>query len=123
MLAPSSCKGDTWIDEIRFCGTMRSEDGVSAGAVQMVKQTSVRVAPTPLAEGPWRAGTSMPSSRSWSTKAVVSRSASTGRGRSGPSQDDKGNPVWTVVVPDVSERSLLWVLIDGETDQVLSRAS
>ena len=98
--------------------------GVSAGTAQMVKQTRVWVAPTPLAEGGWRAG---PKDALLVFLAYEGRSFLDRHPEAMVdlhlSENDEGNPVWSIVALDTSDRGMMSVVIDAETGQVLSRAS
>ena len=98
--------------------------GVSAGAAQLVKETRVRVAPTALAGDAWGAG---PKDALLAFLAYEGRVFLEGHPEAivdlHLSENDEGRPVWTIVALDVSDRSLLSVVIDAETGEVLSYAS
>ena len=97
---------------------------VSAGTAQVVKQTRVWVAPGILAEGKWRAGPH---------DALLAFLACEGEAFLADhpetvvdlnlAQGEDGDPVWTVVALDVSDRSALAVSIDGETGSVVAYTS
>jgi hypothetical protein len=94
---------------------------VSAGAAQVVNQTPVWVAPRGMAEGAWRAGP---------RDALLVFLAHGGRAFLDEhplavvdlhlAGSDQGGPVWAIVALDPEERSLLSLLLDAETRQVLS---
>ncbi|NLF03179.1 MAG: hypothetical protein GX601_19620 [Anaerolineales bacterium] len=97
---------------------------VSTGEAQVVKQTRVWVAPGILAEGKWRAGP---------RDALLAFLACEGEAFLADhpetvvdlnlAQGEDGDPVWTVVALDVSDRSALAVSIDGETGSVVAYTS
>jgi hypothetical protein len=92
-----------------------------AGAARVVNQTQVWVTPRSMAEGSWQTGPS---------DALLAFLACGGRVFLGEhpravvdlhlSGNDEGGPVWTIVALDPEDRSLLSLLIDAETGQVLS---
>jgi hypothetical protein len=98
--------------------------GVGTGAAHVVRQTRVWDAPALLPEGDWQAGPRDPllvflayegsAFLERHPEAVVDLYLR---------EDSEGRPTWTVVALDVSDRSLLSLLIDAETGQVLSHAS
>ena len=94
---------------------------VNAGTAQVVNQTRVWVAPGVLDEGAWRTGPRDAllvflayGGQAFFDKhpqAVLDLHLAEGSG---------GSPVWSVVVLDPEDRSLLSVLVDAGTGQVLS---
>ena len=98
--------------------------GASAGAVQLVKETRVWVAPAALTGDAWGAGPK---------DALLAFLAYEGRAflEAHPQAvvnlhlgtDDGGRSVWSIVALDVSDRSLFSVVVDAETGEVLSCAS
>ncbi len=97
--------------------------GVSAGTARVVNQTRVWVAPTAMVEGTWQAGP---------RDALMAFLAYGGRAFLDKypqamvdlhlAESDGGGPVWTIVALDPEDRSLLSLLIDADTGQVLSVA-
>jgi hypothetical protein len=93
----------------------------NAGAARVVNQTQVWVTPTAMAEGSWRAGPSDAllvflacGGRAFldeHPQAVVDLHLAEAGGT---------GPVWTIVALDSGDRSLLSLLVDAETGQVLS---
>ena len=98
--------------------------GVRAGAAHVVKQTRVWDAPALLAEGAWQAG---PRDALLVFLAYEGRPFLEGHPEAVVdlhlSENDEGRPAWAIVGFDVSDRSLLSLLIDAETGQVLKQAS
>ncbi len=96
---------------------------IGVGETQVVNQTRVWVAPKIMAEGAWQSGPKDAllvflacGGRTFldeHPQAVVDLHLAEG---------DSGSPVWAIVALDVSDRSLLSVLIDAGTGQVLSVA-
>lgn len=97
---------------------------VNTGKAQVVNQAQVWVAPKSLTEGVWRAGPREPllvflayGGRTFLAEhpqALVDLHLASGE------DDDGGGAVWTVVALDPEDRSILALLIDAETKQVLS---
>ena len=98
---------------------------VNAGQAQVVNQTRVWVAPNPLTEGAWQAGP---------REALLVFLAYGGRTflaehpeamvdlhLASSESDDNRETVWTIVAIDTEDRSLSSLLIDAETNQVLSK--
>jgi hypothetical protein len=93
----------------------------NAGTARVVNQTQVWVTPMVMAEGSWRAGPS---------DAILVFLACGGRVFLDEhpqavvdlhlAGNDEGSPVWTIVALDPEDRSLLSLLVDAETGQVLS---
>jgi hypothetical protein len=98
--------------------------GVGSDAAHVVRQTRVWDAPALLAEGAWQSGPRDPllAFLAYEGRVFLERH---------PEavvdlhlrEDNEGRIAWAVVALDVSDRSLLSVLIDAETGQVLSHAS
>jgi len=94
---------------------------VNAGMARVVNQTQVWATPIAIAEGSWRAGPG---------DALLVFLACGGQAflHEHPQAvvdlhlagNDEGSPVWTIVALDPETRSLLSLLVDAETGQVLS---
>ena len=94
---------------------------VNAGAARVVNQTQVWNAPTALSQGSWQAGPG---------EALLALLACGGREFLDEhpqavvdlhlAQGAEGGPAWTIVALDSEGPSLLSLLIDAETGQVLS---
>jgi hypothetical protein len=93
----------------------------NAGVARVVNQAQVWVTPTAMAEDSWRAGPG---------DAILVFLACGGRAFLDEhpqavvdlhlAGNDEGSPVWTIVALDPETRSLLSLLVDAETGQVLS---
>jgi len=98
---------------------------VNTEKTQVVKQTQVWVAPSPLVSGAWQAGPREPllvflayGGRTFLTEhpqATVDLHLASSTG-----DNDGEGAVWSVVVLDPQDHSLSLVVIDAETRQVLS---
>ncbi len=98
---------------------------VNTGKAQVVNQTRVWVAPNPLAEGAWQAG---PRGALLVFLAYQGRTfldehpeAMVDLHLASSESDDSREAVWTLVALDPEDRSLSSLLIDAETNQILSR--
>lgn len=95
--------------------------GVSAGAARVVNQTRVWVAPTAIVEGTWQVGPkdALRVFLAYGGGAFLDeRSQALVDLHLAGSAD--GRPVWTIVALDAEDGSLLSLLVDAETGQVLS---
>jgi hypothetical protein len=91
-----------------------------AGTAQVVNETGVEIAPETMDEGAWQAGPQ---------DALLVFLAAGGRAFLAKhpqamvdlhlGRDDAGRMVWTVVALDPGDRSLLSVLVDAETNEIL----
>jgi len=94
---------------------------VNAGTARVVNQTRVWVTPRALAEGGWQSGPQ---------DALLVFLACGGRAFLDEhpqamvdlhlAEDDEGGVVWTIVALDPKDRSVLSLLVDAESGQVLS---
>ncbi|MFQ6101928.1 MAG: hypothetical protein ACE5OS_11950 [Anaerolineae bacterium] len=94
---------------------------MSTGAARVVNQTQVWVAPKTLVEGAWRAGPrdALLVFLAYGGRAFLDEHPQAVVDLHLDERDD-GGPVWTIVALDSEDRSLVSLLVDTETKQVLS---